>query len=266
MVAVASASATTTMDSTTSTWSVALARLRAAFPNAPEDEFVVLVRDTANCYGISEEEVVRDLAGETSGRRRGGGDWRSTNPMARLAKGAFRAAIAENDLKKNVSFVFQVRREDETLETTQAPIFHSIHDAEKERRWRGQIAAMLDKCSLIDGTIGDYASRPEGNHDPRITPDPSANFVLKNKFELSRVAYEYAPGRLDEFHSAVHRAASHHGVAIDRIVLVLTTHGMFWNTPEDEHVMNTRGSKHAMIRDSGGYILADVSLPVLTRR
>ena len=230
------------MDSTTSTWSVALARLRAAFPNAPEDEFVVLVRDTANCYGISEEEVVRDLAGETSGRRRGGGDWRSTNPMARLAKGAFRAAIAENDLKKNVSFVFQVRREDETLETT---------------------AATLHKRSLIDGIIGDHPC--EETEDLRITPDPSANFTFKET-ALSRAAYEYAPGRLDEFHSAVHRAASHHGVAIDRIVLVLTTHGMFWNTPEDEHVMNTRGSKHAMIRDSGGYILADVSLPVLTRR
>ncbi|XRA99555.1 hypothetical protein NFJ02_07g132550 [Pycnococcus provasolii] len=242
MVAVASASATTTMDSTTSTWSVALARLRAAFPNAPEDEFVVLVRDTANCYGISEEEVVRDLAGETSGRRRRGGDWRSTNPMARLAKGAFRAAIAENNLKKNVSFVFQVRREDETLETT---------------------AATLHKRSLIDGIIGDHPC--EETEDLRITPDPSANFTFKET-ALSRVAYEYAPGRLDEFHSAVHRAASHHGVAIDRIVLVLTTHGMFWNTPEDEHVMDTRGSKHAMIRDSGGYILADVSRPVLTRR
>ena len=163
--------------------------------------------------------------------------------MARLAKGAFRAAIAENDLKKNVSFVFQVRREDETLETT---------------------AATLHKRSLIDGIIGDHPC--EETEDLRITPDPSANFVLKNKFELSRVAYEYAPGRLDEFHSAVHRAASHHGVAIDRIVLVLTTHGMFWNTPEDEHVMNTRGSKQAMIRDSGEYILAEVSLPVLTRR
>ena len=243
MVAVASASATTTMDSTTSTWSVALARLRAAFPNAPEDEFVVLVRDTANCYGISEEEVVRDLAGETSGRRRGGGDWRSTNPMARLAKGAFRAAIAENNLKKNVSFVFQVRREDQTLEAT---------------------AVTLDKRKLIDGTIGDY---PVPTHrDPRITPDPYANFTFKES-ALSRIAYEYAPGRLDEFHSVVHRAASHHGVAIDRIVLVLTTHGMFWNTPEDEHVMNTRGSsKHVIIRDSGQYILAEVSRPVLTRR
>ena len=217
-------------DDNTTTWSVrryrrydvALARFRAAFPNAPEDEFIALVHDTAECYGMSEEEVV----GEISGRRQlyfdDDGHW-STDAMGTeyLAQRAFRAAI--KNLKKNAKFVFQVRREDETLETTQAPIFHSIHDAEKERRWRGQIAAMLDKCSLIDGTIGDYASRPEGNHDPRITPDPSANFVLKNKFLLSRVAYEYAPGRLDEFHSAVHRAASHHGVAVERIVLVLTT-------------------------------------------
>ena len=162
--------------------------------------------------------------------------------MARLAKGAFRAAIAENDLKKNVSFVFQVRREDQTLETT---------------------AAMLDKRGLIDGTIGDHSC--EDPRMARITPDPSANFTFKES-ALSRGAYEYAPGRLDEFHSAVHRAASHHGVAIERIVLVLTTHGMFWNTPEDEHVMNTRGSKNVIIRDSGQYILAEVSRPVLTRR
>ena len=230
MVAVAPASATTTMDSTTSDpWSVALARLRAAFPNAPEDEFVVLVRDTANCYGISEEEVVRDLAGETSGRRRRGGDWRSTNPMARLAKGAFRAAIAENNLKKNVSFVFQVRREDETLETT---------------------AATLHKRSLIDGTIGDYPCE-----DPRITPDPSANFTFKET-ALSRVAYEYAPGRLDDFRTAVHKAAAHHGVDIERVLLVLTTHGMFWYTSEDAHVMNTGGKKIVLVKDSSNVHVA----------
>ena len=190
---------------------------------------------------MSEEEVV----GEISGRRQlyfdDDGHW-STDAMGTeyLAQRAFRAAI--KNLKKNAKFVFQVRREDETLETT---------------------AATLHKRSLIDGIIGDHPC--EETEDLRITPDPSANFTFKET-ALSRAAYEYAPGRLDEFHSAVHRAASHHGVAIDRIVLVLTTHGMFWNTPEDEHVMNTRGSKHAMIRDSGGYILADVSLPVLTRR
>ena len=220
-------------------YDVALARFRAAFPNAPEDEFIALVHDTAECYGMSEEEVV----GEISGRRREGAQ--STDALERLAKGMFRAAIGglaavnvQNNLKKNAKFVFQVRREDETLETT---------------------AAMLDKRSLIDSTIGDYASRPEGIHDPRVTPDPSANFFFKDT-ALSRVAYEYAPGRLDEFHSAVHRAASHHGVAMERIVLVLTTPGMFWCTPEDEHAMDTRGSKHVMIReDSGEYVVAIVS-------
>ena len=221
-------------------YDVALARFRAAFPNAPEDEFIALVHDTAECYGMSEEEVV----GEISGRRRGGAQ--STDALERLAKGMFRAAIGglaavnvQNNLKKNAKFVFQVRREDETLETT---------------------AAMLDKRSVIDSTIGDYASRPEGIHDPRVTPDPYANFFFKDT-ALSRVAYEYAPGRLDEFHSAVHRAASHHGVvAMERIVLVLTTPGMFWCTPEDEHAMDTRGSKHVMIReDSGEYVVAIVS-------
>lgn len=47
-----------------STWSVALARFRAAFTNAPESEFAALVRDTAECYNMKEEEVVQDLAEE----------------------------------------------------------------------------------------------------------------------------------------------------------------------------------------------------------
>ena len=226
-----------------STWSVALARFRAVFANAPESEFAALVRDTAECYNMKEEEVVQDLAEEPlerSVRHQIAEGWehapKDSDPMKRLVKKSFDMAIAENNLKKNVSFVFQVRSEKQTFDTT---------------------PAILDKRSLIDGTIRDHGDQP--CEDPRITPDPSANFTFKET-ALSRVAYEYAPGRLDEFHSAVHRAASHHGVAMERIVLVLTTPGMFWCTPEDEHAMDTRGSKHVMIReDSGEYVVAIVS-------
>ncbi|XRB06519.1 hypothetical protein NFJ02_28g64720 [Pycnococcus provasolii] len=227
-----------------STWSVALARFRAAFANAPESEFAALVRDTAECYNMKEEEVVQDLAEEPlerSVRHQIAEGWEhapnDSDPMKRLVKKSFDMAIAENNPKKNVSFVFQVRSEKQTFDTT---------------------PAILDKRSLIDGTIRDHGDDP--CEDPRITPDPSANFTFKET-ALSRVAYEYAPGRLDDFRAAVHWAAAHHGVDIERVLLVLTTHGMFWYTSEDAHVMNTGGKKIVLVKDSsnGTYTLLMMS-------
>ena len=63
------------------------------------------------------------------------------------------------------------------------------------------------------------------------------------------------------FRAAVHWAAAHHGVDIDRVLLVLTTHGMFWYTSEDAHVMNTGGKKIVLVKDSsnGTYTLLMIS-------
>merc|ERR1712216_331300 len=111
-----------------STWSVALARFRAAFTNAPESEFAALVRDTAECYNMKEEEVVQDLAEEPlerSVRHQIAEGWEhapkdNSDPMKRFVRKSFDMAIAENNLEKNVSFVFQVRSEKQTFDTTPA--------------------------------------------------------------------------------------------------------------------------------------------------
>ncbi|XRB12315.1 hypothetical protein RI054_04g21510 [Pseudoscourfieldia marina] len=208
-------------------WSMAFGRFRSVFPDAPEEEFLALVRDTANYYGFYEGDLIRYLAVEPGRVRRTimeeiSSEYFGPIDMAWLAKAMFAKSLADNNLKKSVNFVFQIRLDNDGVRVDRFE--HS--------------PSVLDHLHMISETIEDC--QEEG--DPRVIVDPSANFTFSHTAN-SRVAFEYAPGRLDEFHSAVHRAAAHHGVAIERICLVFAEHGMFWNTPEDEHAMETRGGK-----------------------
>ena len=233
-----------TADALPTPWSVAFGRFRSVFPDAPEEEFSALVRDTANCYGFNEGDLIRYLAVEPGRVRRtviDEFDEPIEDQMACLAKALFAKALEANNLKRNVNFVFQIRHDDDDERLDLSP-------------------RVLDHRDLICETIGDdYLAQPEEGRDPRVTVDPSANFAFSHTAN-SRVAFEYAPGRLGEFHSAVHRAAAHHGVAIERIGLVFAEYGMFWNTPEDEHTMETRGGKCITCRnkDNGTYEVAMV--------
>ena len=82
-------------------WSMAFGRFRSMFPDAPEEEFLALVRDTANYYGFYEGDLIRYLAVEPGRVRRTimeeiSSEYFGPIDMAWLAKAMFAKSLADN--------------------------------------------------------------------------------------------------------------------------------------------------------------------------